>query len=58
VKLYYCGECGSDDIVWDAFASWNPVTQEHELRSIYDYCCCAECGDENIKERNDVGPTP
>lgn len=36
-----CEDCGSDDVVADAYASWNVDTQKWEVDSIFDkgsYC--------------------
>lgn len=35
-----CSECGSDNVLVDAFASWNPDTQRYELDNIYDQWQC------------------
>lgn len=36
-----CKDCGSDDVVADAYASWNVDTQSWEVSGVYDkdnYC--------------------
>lgn len=51
-----CTECGSTDVLLDAYAVWNEETQEFELLTVYDkghYCnqCDGPCSvkDEIIK---------
>jgi hypothetical protein len=41
-----CPQCGSDDMVADACASWNSDTQEWELISTYDSTTCQSCDNE------------
>lgn len=44
-----CADCGSTDLSFDAYAEWNPATQNYELRNVFDeaYCngdkCHGEC---------------
>lgn len=40
---YFCSNCGSTDIVWDAWASWNEEKQVMELENTFDDCFCNEC---------------
>lgn len=47
---YRCKDCGSLDIVRDAFADWDVEEQEWVLSSVYDYMCCRDCGEESIEE--------
>ena len=50
---YMCRECGSDNVLFDAWAKWNVETQEMELNYTYDntYCenCDCECKVEEIE---------
>lgn len=42
-----CPSCGDrENVVRDAFASWNEETQEWELLSVYDSFSCNSCGAE------------
>jgi ribosomal protein S27AE len=42
-----CSTCGSDDIVVDAYARWNPVTQQFELDGdTSTTSLCGKCGGE------------
>lgn len=37
----FCSNCGSEDVVKDAWVSWNESNQEYEIHSIHDnndYC--------------------
>jgi hypothetical protein len=42
-----CSTCGSDDIVVDAYARWNPVTQQFELER--DTSTTFLCGSVEVK---------
>lgn len=41
-----CSECGSEDVLVDAYASWNYGKQKYELDSTYDNTFCNNCGGE------------
>lgn len=48
----HCATCGSEDVHRDAFASWNPETQEWELAAVYDSATCQTCdNDTTLTER-------
>lgn len=51
---YVCEACGSEDVVWDAYAEWNQDTQEFELRSTFDYSVCNTCGKENCAVEHEI----
>lgn len=38
-----CPSCGSDDVVKDACARWNPAAREWEISSLYDSETCCAC---------------
>ena len=38
-----CVRCGSNDVVRDAWAVWNPVTGLWELRKVFDQAMCETC---------------
>ncbi|HQS70008.1 MAG: hypothetical protein B7Y36_08305 [Novosphingobium sp. 28-62-57] len=38
-----CPHCGSQNIVKDAAARWNPVTCDWELSGVHDYETCEDC---------------
>lgn len=45
-KDLYCPECGSNNVVADAFAEWNPKTQAFDsLYAVYDDQMCDTCGE-------------
>ena len=44
---WVCSECGSDEVLHDAYAIWNSETQDFELRSVHDDCVCEGCGEHN-----------
>ncbi|MBZ0130807.1 MAG: hypothetical protein K8F59_17050 [Rhodobacteraceae bacterium] len=41
-----CPDCGSDNVVKDAWAYWDPDVGAWCLRTVFDMCCCDECGKE------------
>lgn len=38
-----CRQCGSDDVLKDAYACWNVETQEWELLTTFDEFVCEKC---------------
>jgi hypothetical protein len=42
-KKYVCRDCGSEDVSADAWADFNPVTGNYELRSEFDQEFCHTC---------------
>ena len=40
-----CPTCKGDTCGWDAYSSYNPVTQKTELAGEYDHGWSSECGD-------------
>ena len=47
---YKCQQCGSTEVLKDAYASWDPVAQEWYLHSVYDDMICEHCGSNDIIE--------
>jgi predicted nucleic-acid-binding Zn-ribbon protein len=43
----HCIECGSHNVVKDAFAEWDDDTQKWVLSHIYDAVSCLSCGYES-----------
>lgn len=41
-----CKACGSDWLIRDASAAWNPATKAWELSGVHDYVFCGDCGEE------------
>ena len=41
-----CTECGSDDVLADAWAEWDAAAQEWVLRQTFDDYVCEVCGGE------------
>jgi len=41
-----CSECGSKDVLVDAWASWDEVNQEWELSSTFDQAFCEDYNSE------------
>ncbi len=38
-----CGRCGSEDVVRDAWAAWNPATGLWEQKQVFDHAICDTC---------------
>lgn len=51
---YKCQSCGSTEILKDAYATWDPSTQEWVLHSVYDDMVCNDCGSRDISEGEDA----
>lgn len=49
-----CEACGSEDILVDAYASWDVETQKYVLHSTYDDTRCNDCGGENTERWEDI----
>lgn len=47
---YYCGNCGSTDVVWDAWARPNDAGDGWEVTATFDHCECSNCGSEDIQD--------
>jgi DNA-directed RNA polymerase subunit RPC12/RpoP len=48
---YVCTQCGSDNVLFDAWAAWNEEKQEMELVTTFDDTYCEQCGGEcKVKE--------
>lgn len=45
-----CNHCGSDRVVKDAWAVWDPETQRWELGEAFDYSFCLNCERESKPE--------
>lgn len=43
---YTCEMCGTDEIVWDAWAEWDAEEQKEILNNSFDYCYCLKCEEE------------
>ena len=53
-----CSRCGSDQVVVDAWASWNPLTGFWELEDTFDHAWCKACDAEADLHwvQSDIGP--
>ncbi len=48
-----CEECGSTDVMHDAWAVWDVRAQDWVLGAVFDYAHCDRCGGEtDIEERS------
>lgn len=49
---FVCSTCGSNDVLSDAYAEWNIVTQQWELQNTFDKgAFCAHCDGETRFDR-------
>jgi hypothetical protein len=51
-KSMHCGQCGGEDIMRDAWATWDVTSQTWVLGEVFDYAFCADCeADATVVER-------
>jgi hypothetical protein len=49
-----CKTCGSDKVLFDAYAEWNYQEQKFELHSEFDQAFCLDCdGETTIIDKED-----
>jgi hypothetical protein len=53
-----CGRCGSEDVVRDAWAAWNPNTGLWELQQVFDHAVCESCEETTEFVWKKCGETP
>ncbi|MFN3261256.1 MAG: hypothetical protein ACE37J_11930 [Pikeienuella sp.] len=41
-----CRTCGSEDLLFDAYAEWDRENQVFTVQSLFDACECVACGGE------------
>lgn len=51
---YVCRHCGSEDVSQDAWADFNPVSQQNELRTDFDDSFCHACEGETKVEEQEI----
>lgn len=39
-----CAFCGSENILKDAWARWDPIAARWDLDAVFDYTFCDDCG--------------
>lgn len=47
LRIPCCPECGSANILADAFTRWNVATQEWEINDCFDAVICQDCSEES-----------
>ena len=47
MKQYFCKQCGSSDICFDAYAKWDAESQYFKVYNTYEETWCRECDGEN-----------
>ena len=55
---FICSNCGSDQVVSDAWAEWSIETQQWELGEVFDHTFCLACETECGLVTKDTGPLP
>ena len=45
-EIPHCAACGSTAILRDAWARWDPASQDYELAAVFDYAYCEDCDGE------------
>jgi hypothetical protein len=51
-KSMHCSQCGGEDVMRDAWATWDVTSQTWVLGEVFDYAFCADCeADATIVER-------
>jgi hypothetical protein len=53
-----CSQCGSDEVLRDAYASWCIETQQWVLDNVFDYAHCRTCDEETNIEEIECKDTP
>jgi len=51
-----CDKCGGQDIQVDAYAAYNPITQDWEIVTTFDQSVCEDCGGECSWEMQKIKP--
>jgi hypothetical protein len=46
MRTKVCQYCGSDNIVFDAWARWDPIKEEFVLGQVFEQVFCNDCGAE------------
>ena len=54
---YVCKNCGSDDVVRDAWAAWLPELNQWVIESVFDHAHCQNCDGETTLEKLELDLT-
>jgi len=58
VVIYVCTTCGSEDVSQDAWADWDPASEQMVLRQSFDDSYCHSCESEcSVEEQEITDPT-
>jgi hypothetical protein len=49
-----CAHCGGENVVRDAWASWDIDKQEWVLKNVFDYAYCQDCASETSINETEV----
>lgn len=50
----FCDSCGGTNVLIDAWAKYDPETDEMELYNMFDNAFCEDCDGECTYERRDI----
>jgi Fe-S cluster biosynthesis and repair protein YggX len=48
MKTFICKNCGSDNVVRDAWAAWSPHENAWVIESVFDHAHCNDCDRETL----------
>lgn len=54
----HCEDCGSEDVLQDAYASWNPELQMWEVSQVFPQAFCETCQGETKTEERILDASP
>ena len=55
-EVPHCATCGSTAILRDAWARWDPASQDYELAAVFDFAYCEDCdGETSVDWRKPEG---
>ena len=57
-RAFTCGNCGSDQVVRDAWAEWSVDNQQWELGEVFDHTFCLACETECTLVAKEAQPVP
>lgn len=57
-RTFVCSNCGSDQVVRDAWAEWSIRDQQWVFEEIFDHTFCPTCETECTTQAQETEPTP
>lgn len=56
MKTYICKDCGTDNVVRDAWAAWSPHENKWVLETTFDHAHCFNCEGQTSLEEIEYDP--